>query len=79
MGPLRKLYNIIIYIYSSANYIKEFKTLAGRIIPLNNRTRWNSWYLMLVVAIEKAGAIDTYLKNNFTLLEKDYLYLSDWD
>jgi len=32
---------------------------------------------MLVVAIEKAGAIDTYLKNNFASLKKDYLYPSD--
>jgi len=34
---------------------------------------------MLVVAIKKAGVIDTYLKNNFALLKKDYLYLSNWD
>jgi len=77
MGLLRKLYNIIIHIRSSANYIKEFKTLAERIIPFNNWIRWNSWYLMLVIAIKKAGAIDTYLKNNFTSLKKDYLYPSN--
>ena len=77
MGPLKKLYNIIIYIYSSTNYIKEFKTLVERIISLNNRTKWNSWYLILIIVIKKAGAIDTYLKNNFTLLKKDYLYLSN--
>jgi len=77
MGPLKKLYNIIIYIYSSANHIKEFKTLIGRIISLNNWIRWNSWYLMLVIAIKKVGVINTYLKNNFTSLKKDYLYLSD--
>jgi hypothetical protein len=34
---------------------------------------------MLVVAIKKVGAINTYLKNNFTSLEKDYLYPSNWD
>jgi len=32
---------------------------------------------MLLVVIEKVGAIDTYLKNNFAMLEKDYLSLSD--
>ena len=79
MGPLGKLHNIIVHIRSSANHTKEFKALAGRLIPLDNRTRWNSWYLMLVVATEKSGAIDTYLKNNFATLEKDYLSPSDWD
>lgn len=79
MGPLGKLHNIIVHIRNSANHTKEFKALAGRLIPLDNRTRWNSWYLMLVVATEKSGAIDTYLKNNFATLEKDYLSPSDWD
>jgi len=39
IGPLSKLYNIIIYIHSSASYTKEFKDLVERIIPLNNRIR----------------------------------------
>ena len=51
LGVLRKLYNITIYTYSLASYISEFKSLIGRRIPLNNRIRWNSWYLMLSVAI----------------------------
>jgi len=44
IGPLSKLYNIIIHICSSAGHTKEFKDLIERIIPLNNRTRWNSWF-----------------------------------
>jgi len=39
MGLLKKNYNIIIYIYSSANYIKEFKALIGRISLFNNQTK----------------------------------------
>ena len=39
IGPLGKLYNIIIYIRNLASYIREFKDLAGRIILLNNRMR----------------------------------------
>jgi len=42
LGVLRKLYNVTIYTYSLASCIKEFKSLAGRRIPLNNYTRWNS-------------------------------------
>jgi hypothetical protein len=33
---------------------------------------------MLVIAIEKAGAIDTYTKNHFPTLEVDYLTLEHW-
>ena len=50
----------------------EFLELAGRKVPLDNCTRWNSWFLMLVIAVEKAGAIDTYTKNHFPTLEADY-------
>jgi hypothetical protein len=42
MGQLRKFYNIIVHIRRSASRTKEFKDLVKRIIPLDNRTRWNS-------------------------------------
>jgi hypothetical protein len=53
--------------------MNEFLELVGRKVPLNNRIRWNSWFLMLVIAVEKTGAIDTYTKNHFPTLEVDYL------
>jgi hypothetical protein len=68
IGPLGQLYNIIVYIRGSSGRTKEFLELVGRMIPLDNRTRWNSWFLILVVAIEKVGAIDAYAKNHFTTL-----------
>jgi hypothetical protein len=68
LGPLSQLYNIIVHIRGSSGRIKEFIELVGRMIPLDNRTRWNSWFLMLVVAIKKARAINTYAKNHFTTL-----------
>jgi hypothetical protein len=75
--PLGKLHNIVVHIQSSAGRIKEFKDLAKRMIPLDNRTRWNSWYQMLIMAIEKAGSIDTYIKNYLSTLEAEYLSLKD--
>ena len=68
MGPLKKLYNIVIHIHSTETYMREFKRLAGRTIPLDNKTRWNSWYQMLKVALEKAAAIDSYTKMWFEAL-----------
>jgi hypothetical protein len=51
IGVLGKLYNIVIYIRSSIGRMKDIKAFAGRRIPLNNRTRWNSWFYMLDVAL----------------------------
>jgi hypothetical protein len=79
MGPLGKLHNIIVHIRSSAGRTKEFKHLAERMIPLDNRTRWNSWFQMVAVADQKAGAVDTYTKNHFTTLQADYLSPEDWE
>ena len=79
MGPLGKLHNIVMHIRSSAGRTKEFENLAERIIPLDNRTRRNSWFQMLVIADQKAGAIDTYTKNHFTTLQADYLSPKDWE
>jgi len=42
MGPLGKLYNVIVYFYTLASCIKEFKTLVRRRVLLNNCIRWNS-------------------------------------
>ncbi|OCK88546.1 uncharacterized protein K441DRAFT_588152, partial [Cenococcum geophilum 1.58] len=39
LSALKKLYNITIYTHSLASCIREFKSLIGRRIPLNNRTR----------------------------------------
>jgi hypothetical protein len=48
-------------------------------IPFNNRTTWNSWYKILVVANEKTGAIDIYIKNHFFTLEIEYFFSKNWD
>ena len=70
---LGKLHNIIMNIRSSTNHIVEFLKLAGRMISLNNRTRWNSWFLSLIIANKYVSSIDTYIKKHFTELFKNYL------
>ncbi len=78
LGPIGKLHNIVVHIRSSPGRTKEFKDLAGRLIPLDNRTRWNSWYQMLLVADKKAAAVDTYTKAHIDTLGADYLSPLDW-
>ena len=52
MGPLGKLHNNVVHIRSSANRTTWFKSKARKVIPLDNRTRWNSWFNMLSVAFD---------------------------
>jgi hypothetical protein len=60
IGPLSKMYNIVVYIRGSTACIAEFLELTGRRIPLDNRTRWNSWDTMLVIALELRLAVKQY-------------------
>ena len=78
LGPLGKLHNITVHIRGSAGRISYFKNLARRIIPLDNRTRWNSWYEMVAVALELEGAVDAYTKHYFADLQADFLGPGDW-
>jgi hypothetical protein len=79
LGPLGKLHNIIVHIRSSAVRTAEFVKLAKRMIPLDNRTRWNSWYSSLDVADKQASSIDIYTKSHFDELRDDYLTPQDWE
>ena len=78
MGPLGQMHNIVIHIRGSTARIAEFLELASRMIPLDNRTRWNSWDLMLAVALELRPAIEKYCQNYESELEDDELTPEDW-
>jgi hypothetical protein len=73
LGVLGKLHNIIVDTRSSANCTQEFLALCLRMVPLDNRTRWNSWYLCLFVATKHEGAIDQYTKDHWANLKDDFL------
>ena len=42
LGPLGKAHNIVVHICSSGGCVEQFRKLAGRMIPIDNHTRWNS-------------------------------------
>jgi hypothetical protein len=79
LGPLGQLHNIVIHIRKSPTRIAEYLALAGRMVPLDNQTRWNSWFLMLDVALKHGSHLDTYSKAHFDDLEEDYLNPKDWE
>jgi hypothetical protein len=76
---LAKLHKIVVHIRSSPGRSQNFKELADRLIPLDNATRWNSWYQMLTVALDKKAEIDTYTKNWYSDLEASYLNPLEWE
>jgi len=42
LGPLGQGHNIVVHIRGSLARIARFKELARRMIPMDNRIRWNS-------------------------------------
>jgi hypothetical protein len=78
MSSLGKLHNIVVHIRGSALRTKEFQDKAGSRIPLDNRTRWNSWYKMLQVAIPLESSIDYYIKSQPDL-KADTLKPKEWE
>ena len=79
LGALGKLHNIVVHIRNSTGRTAKFRDLAGRLIPLDNRTRWNSWHKMLRVALKLASAVDAYTKEHFDTLEEEYLSPNEWE
>jgi hypothetical protein len=47
-------------------------------IPMDNRTRWNSWYDMLVVLHNVKPAVEKYCQDHENELEEDILSYQDW-
>ena len=42
LGPLGQAHNIVVYIRGLAGRTEKFRTLVGRLILMDNCTRWNS-------------------------------------
>jgi hypothetical protein len=78
-GVLGKLHNVVIHIRRSPQHIKQFKQRAGRRVPLDNRTRWNSWWAMLEVALKVQESISWYISVHLDTIDKgDQLSVQDW-
>jgi hypothetical protein len=78
LGPLGKGHNIVVYIRSSAGRTAEWKELAGRMIPMDNRTRWNSWFIMLEVLLKLEPCVVKYCIDHGEELEDDILTYQEW-
>ena len=78
MGPLGKIHNLAVWLRRSTERYNSFKQMAGRSLPRDNDTRWNSWYMMLDVAIKLRNPIMVFIDENFDSLEDDHLDRNEW-
>jgi hypothetical protein len=73
LGPLSQGHNIVVYIRGSLGRTEEFRVLVGRLIPLDNRTRWNSWFNILVVLLNLRPVVEKYCQDYKEELKDDLL------
>jgi hAT family C-terminal dimerisation region len=78
MGPLGKVHNTAVHIRSDNHRYNQFKKRAGRVLGLDNDTRWNSWFLLLNVTLEKQEHVKWYQDRHWDSLKDDYLTPEDW-
>jgi hypothetical protein len=71
-------YNIVIYIRKSSARTAKFKELTGKIIPMNNRTKWNSWYEIFLIFLNLKSAVEKYCSDYENELEENILNFADW-
>jgi hypothetical protein len=77
LGPLGQGHNIVVNIRSSAGRTEQFRASAGRMIPMDNRTRWNSWFEMLVVLLNLRPAVEKFCTDHEDELIGDILTYQD--
>jgi hypothetical protein len=78
IGPLGKLHNFAKWLRASSSRFKPFLTLAGRMIPMDNDTRWNSWFYMLMVALKVKDAVNKTIERHYDELKDDFISPTDW-
>ena len=73
------MYNVITHIRSSNAHYNHFIAIALRAVPMDNETRWNSWYKIILVALELRAAIGKYQEEYINEFDKeDILNATDW-
>jgi hypothetical protein len=78
MGPLGKVHNICIHMRASDYRYNLFRRRAGRVLGLDNDTRWNSWFLLLDMTLKKEEQVKWYQDKYYDSLKDDYLTPEDW-
>ena len=67
----------MVYICGLASRTEEFRTLTGRLILIDNCTRWNSWFNMLVALLNLRPVVEKYCQDHKDELKDDILTPKD--
>jgi len=78
LESLGKGYNIVVYINKSSARTDVFRKLVGKLILMNNRMRWNSWYKMLLILLLLKGKVENYCEKYKSELKENLLFREDW-
>lgn len=72
------LHELAVYIRVSTIHHDEWLHIVGRDLGIDNATRWNSWYKIIDVALQKKAEIMVFLSNHHSELPTS-LANHDWD
>ena len=73
------MYNVVVYIRSSNARYNGFVATALRALPMDNDTRWDSLYDMILVALKLKYAIIKFQEQFVEEFdEEDILNAADW-
>src|SRR6266498_1577390 len=78
LGFFGKGYNIVVYISGSSARTDVFRKFIKRLILMNNRTRWNSWYKIFLILLLLKGKVEDYYEKYKNKFEEDLLSREDW-
>jgi hypothetical protein len=76
---LSKLHDIAVYIRSSTILSDEWESLAGVQLGIDNATRWNSWFRLLKIALQKQEKLMTFCNNHHKALGESIIQPAEWE
>ena len=78
MGALGKVHNTALHIRADNFRYSEFKKRAGQVLPLDNDTRWNSWFHLLETTLGKQDQVKWYQEKHYDAIKENFLSIEDW-
>lgn len=78
-AALGKLHTIAVLIQSSTLLTDEWITMAHKALGINNATRWNSWYTLIVVALQKQEKLMVFCNKRYKELGSNILTADNWE